>query len=89
MVKLFGQTYTRSELLPLVGDIRQIGGVTIKTLEDGAGRGVRVADVATGSGFCFSVLIDRAMDVGAADWAGRPLAWHSSAGARSWKPPRT
>jgi galactose mutarotase-like enzyme len=80
MVKLFGQTYTRAELLPLVGDVRQIGGVTLKTIEDGAGRGVRVADVATGSGLRFSVLIDRAMDVGAADWAGRPLAWHSGAG---------
>ena len=80
MVKLFGQTYTRSELLPLVGDVRQIGGVTLKTLADGAGRGVRVADVSTGSGLRFSVLIDRAMDVGAAEWAGRPLAWRSGAG---------
>jgi galactose mutarotase-like enzyme len=80
MVKLYGRTFTRSELLPLVGDVRQVGGVTLKTLEDGAGRGVRVADVATGSGFRFSVLVDRAMDIGAAEWAGRPLAWASGAG---------
>jgi hypothetical protein len=80
MATLWGKTYTREELLQRVGDMRQLAGVTLKTLGDGSERGVRVADVSTGSGFRFSVLIDRGMDIGAADWAGRPLAWQSGAG---------
>jgi hypothetical protein len=80
MATLYGQTLTRAELLQRVGDVRQLGGVRLKTLSDGSERGVRVADVSTGSGFSFSVLIDRGMDIGAADWAGRPLAWQSGAG---------
>jgi hypothetical protein len=42
---------------------------------DGKARGMRVADVYSGSGFRFEVLIDRALDIGAAEFAGRPLAW--------------
>lgn len=81
MATLFGKEYGRAELLQYVGDIRQVGGVRLKTLADGAERGVRVADFDTGSGLRFSVIVDRGMDVGAADWAGRPLAWQSAAGA--------
>ena len=81
MATLFGRTYTRAELLQAVGDISQIAGVSLKTLEDGAQRGVRVADFCTGSGLRFTVLIDRGMDIGPADWAGKSLAWQSPAGA--------
>lgn len=81
MVALFGRQYTRAELLQYVGDITQVGGVRLKTLDNGAERGVRIADVDTGSGFHFTVLIDRGMDVGAATWAGWPLQWSSAAGA--------
>ena len=80
MPTLFGKTYTRAELLQYVGDISQIGGVRLVTLDNGPGRGVRVADVCTGSGFRFTVLIDRGMDIGPADWSGRPLAWTSGIG---------
>jgi hypothetical protein len=81
MATLYGTRYTRNELLRYVGDVRQIGSVCVKTVADGAARGVRVADVHTGSGFRFTVLIDRGMDIGAAEWAGRPLAWDSGTGA--------
>ena len=63
------------------GDISQIAGVRLKTFADGAARGIRVADVETGSGFRFSVLIDRGMDIGPASWSGRPLDWESGTGA--------
>ncbi len=81
MAKLFGKQYSRTELLQYVGDVTQIGGVRIKTLADGAERGVRVADFETGSGFRFTVLIDRGMDIGPAAWGDRPLAWQSGVGA--------
>jgi hypothetical protein len=81
MVHLYGKTWSKQDLLQHVGDIGQIGRVQLKSLEDGAERGVRVADVSTGSGLNFTVLIDRGMDIGPADWAGQPLAWRSGAGA--------
>lgn len=81
MATLFGKVYSRVELLQYVGDVSQVADVRLKTLDNGPERGVRVADVNTGSGFRFSVLLDRGMDIGAADWAGRPLAWASGAGA--------
>jgi hypothetical protein len=81
MATLFGKSFTKTELTQYVGDVSQVGGVRLKTLDDGAERGVRVADFDTGSGFRFTVLIDRGMDIGPADWAGRPLAWRSSTGA--------
>ena len=81
MATLFGQTFTRTQLLQHVGDVSQVGGVSLKTLADGAERGVRVADFNTGSGFRFSVLIDRGMDIGPAEWAGKPLAWQSGISA--------
>jgi hypothetical protein len=81
MVALYGETYTKAELLRYIGDISQLGSVQVKTLEDGTERGVRVADFDTGSGLRFTVLIDRGMDIGPASWAGRPLAWISGVGA--------
>ena len=81
MATLFGQTFTRTQLLQRVGDVSQVGDVCLKTLADGAERGVRVADFSTGSGFRFSVLIDRGMDIGPAEWGGKPLAWQSGVGA--------
>ena len=81
MATLFGKTYTRAELLQYVGDIRQVGGVRLSTLADGPERGVRIADLTTGSGLRFTVLLDRGMDIGPAAWADKPLSWISGAGA--------
>jgi hypothetical protein len=77
---LFGQKWTRQELLTYVGDISQLGGIRQVTLADGPERGVRAADVRTGDGFNFTVLLDRGMDIGAAEYRGTPLAWVSSTG---------
>ena len=81
MVRLFNQEYSRAELLRRVGDIAQVGGVCVSELLDGNARGVRAAEFRTGSGLRFTVLIDRGMDIGTADFAGRPLAWVSPTGA--------
>ncbi|MEP7200710.1 MAG: aldose 1-epimerase family protein, partial [Chloroflexota bacterium] len=59
----------------LTGTLSQVAGVRVSELADGRARGMRVADVWTGSGFRFSVLLDRALDIGAAEFAGKPLAW--------------
>lgn len=49
---------------------------------DGPGRGVRYLDIRSGGGLRFDVLIDRALDLGAAEYAGRSFAWRSPTGVR-------
>ncbi|GAB4113506.1 MAG: hypothetical protein OHK0050_16790 [Roseiflexaceae bacterium] len=69
----------RSQLLRRIGDIAQLGFVRLAEISDGAGRGVRIADVAAGR-LRFTVLIDRGLDIADASLDGIPLAWHSAAG---------
>jgi len=81
MAKLFGKTYTREQLLRRVGDVSQLGGTRLVELLDGNQRGVRAVDFATGTGFQFTVLLDRGMDIYNASHCGRSLAWHAMPGA--------
>ena len=75
MPDLFGSEYSPQELRQLVGNMRQVAGIRLLELADGKPRGMRVAEVYTGSGFRFQVFIDRALDIGYAEHLGRPLAW--------------
>ncbi len=77
MARLFGETMSRGDLLARTGNISQLGGVTAAELSDGFERGVRIANVRTGSGFDFTVLVDRGLDIGPAAYCGTPLAWRS------------
>lgn len=80
MATLYGRTFTRQELTRLLPDIEVVGGVRRVVLDDGAARGVRVAQFHTGSGLAFDVLLDRGMDIGYAAHNGRPISWQSSVG---------
>jgi hypothetical protein len=80
MPELFGTHYSRAELLRRVGRLEQVAGVRLVTLGDGQGRGVRVLEFLTGTGFAFDVVVDRGFDVGRCELAGRPLSWQSAAG---------
>jgi hypothetical protein len=80
MAKLFGREYTRDELLKRVGDISQIAGIRPIVLNDGNERGVRAAQVKTGAGLNFTVLLDRGLDIASADYCGQSLCWRSSTG---------
>jgi hypothetical protein len=75
MTKIYNKQYTPDDLRRMVGGMAQIAGVRLMELADGKARGMRVAELYTGSGFRFQVLIDRAMDIGYAEFQGRPLAW--------------
>ena len=77
---LFGKEWTRKDLLRRIGRLQQVGGVTLCELDQGKERGCRIAEVKTGSGLSFSILLDRAMDIGAAEFGGIPLSWQSSTG---------
>lgn len=82
MAYLFNRTWRRAELLKYVGDLAQIAGIELGELSDGSERGVRVADVRSGSGLGFTVLLERGMDIGPATYKGLPLAWISPTGFR-------
>jgi hypothetical protein len=80
MAMLFGREISRSELQSLVGDLSQIAGIRLLELQDGFERGVRIADLRTGSGLRFQVSLERGMDIAMAEFRGIPLAWRSPSG---------
>jgi hypothetical protein len=77
MPRLYGSFLSRADLLQRVGDLSQIAGVQVGELGDGLERGVRIAEVHTGGGLEFTVLVDRGLDIGPAFFCGAPLAWRS------------
>ncbi|HOF87878.1 MAG TPA: aldose 1-epimerase family protein [Armatimonadota bacterium] len=74
MVRLFGRDFTRRELLSYTSNLAQLGGIRPIELAAGRERGVRAFDVATGSGFEFTVLADRALDITRMAMRGVPMA---------------
>lgn len=72
---LYNRHFTPLELRQFAGDLSQLAGVRIVEYQEGKARGMRVAQVWTGSGFRFEILLDRGMDIGAAEHNGRALAW--------------
>jgi hypothetical protein len=49
-------------------------------LDDGPERGIRTLEFRTGTGLAFDVHLDRAMDIGQAEFQGRSFGWRSSVG---------
>jgi hypothetical protein len=82
MVRVNGRNLDRAALARLAGDSSALGGVRSVVLEDGAERGIRALEFRTGSGLAFDVLVDRAMDIGPAEYAGRSFGWRSATGFR-------
>jgi len=80
MAKLFGRSFARQELEKQIGHLSQVAGVRLVELQEGAEKGVHIADVRSGSGLRFHVSLDRGMDISAAEYKGIPLAWRSAAG---------
>jgi hypothetical protein len=80
MADLYGRKMTRQQLLSSVGDLSQVAGVTLGELKEGVERGVRTAEFRSGSGLRFTVLLDRGLDIGPAEYRGIPLAWISPTG---------
>lgn len=58
----------------------QIGGIETAVVENGVGRGTRVAWINTGTGLRYKVVIDRAMDIADAFYNQHSLAWLSHLG---------
>lgn len=64
----------------------QLGGIETSILDNGNGKGVRIAWVNTGSGLRFKIVLDRAMDIADAFYNQNSLAWLSHKGTTSPDP---
>lgn len=81
-MRVYGQNLDRAQLARRSGDLSALGGVRSVVLDDGLERGIRVLEFRTGTGLTFDVLVDRAMDIGPAEHAGRAFGWRSATGFR-------
>ena len=82
MVELFGKTLTRREVAARGGALSQFAGVRLMELGDGVERGIRTLEFRTGSGLRFTLLVDRALDIGDCEYRGQAIGWHSPSGFR-------
>jgi hypothetical protein len=64
----------------------QLGGIETSVIDNGAGRGNRIAWINTGTGLRYKVIIDRAMDIAHAFYNQHSLAWLSHTGSTSPQP---
>jgi hypothetical protein len=64
----------------------QLGGIETSTLDNGPGKGVRIAWVNTGGGLRYKVVIDRGLDIADAEFLGNSLTWHSYGGVTTPRP---
>lgn len=69
-----------------ISNVSQFGGIETSVLDNGPGRGTRIAWVNTGSGLRFKVVIDRAMDIADASFNQYNLPWISHAGVTAPSP---
>ena len=69
-----------------ISNTQQLGGIETSVLDNGAGRGTRIAWINTGSGLRFKVVIDRAMDIADAFYNEDSLAWLSHSGISTAQP---
>lgn len=70
----------------LVINCQQLGGIETSVLDNGPGRGVRIAWVNTGGGLRYKVVIDRGLDIADAEYNGQSLTWHSLGGITAPQP---
>ena len=64
----------------------QLGGIETSVLDNGPGRGTRIAWINTGTGLRYKVVIDRAMDIADAFYNQHSLAWLSHVGVTTPEP---
>lgn len=82
MTKLYGNRFTRQEIVERSGALSQFGGVRLMTLGDGVERGIRMLEFRTGTGLRFTALVDRALDIADCEYKGQAIGWHSPSGFR-------
>jgi hypothetical protein len=64
----------------------QLGGIETSVIDNGSGKGTRIAWINTGTGLRYKVVIDRAMDIADAFYNQHSIAWLSPTGITSPQP---
>ena len=90
MTVLYGKQWSRDEIQRHVPDVSQLARIQRSTLREGRAEGVESVEITTGSGFQFTVLPGRGLDISHASYRGIPLCWRTFAGeaAASYYEPR-
>lgn len=69
-----------------ISNYAQLGGIETSVIDNGLGRGNRIAWINTGTGLRYKVVIDRAMDISDAFFNQHSLAWLSHTGITAPQP---
>jgi hypothetical protein len=69
-----------------ISNIAQLGGIETSVIDNGPGRGTRIAWINTGTGLRFKVVLDRAMDIADTFYNQHSIAWLSHVGITSPQP---
>ena len=69
-----------------ISNTAQLGGIETSVLDNGRGRGTRIAWINTGAGLRFKIVLDRAMDIADAFYNQHSLAWLSHTGITAPQP---
>lgn len=80
MAKLFGREYTKNEFLMYSGNPSNFAGVTPIEYSDGKARGTRAIEFRTGTGFEFTVLPDKCLDIYSLRYRGITLSQQAKNG---------
>lgn len=64
----------------------QLGGIETSVIDNGAGRGTRIAWINTGTGLRYKVVLDRAMDIADAFYNQHSLTWIGHSGITAPQP---
>ena len=79
-MKEFVINQNREYLMKHMGDISQLASTKRYELTDGKAKGIEAVDIKTGTGFEFTVLPGRGMDIAWASFRGVPVSYLSKAG---------
>jgi len=83
MSDYFGYIVSKPYYKRVVSSIDQYAGARQYCFDDGLARGMRAIDVYTGSGFEFTILPDRGLDIASARFRGVPVAYVSKVGLKN------
>ncbi len=79
-MKIGTKDYKQSELKRKIGNLSQLGGTRHYELSSGSSKGLRAIDFNTGTGFYFTTLPDRALDISIAHYKGINLVYQTPNG---------
>lgn len=78
-MKPFKSDFEKAALLQYMGSVSQLGGLKRYVFSEGRAKGVEAVDVVTGTGFDFTVLPGRCLDIAWARYKGVPISYLSKA----------